>query len=94
MKRRALFAGILSLLIPGLGQIYTGRGIRGAAILVAAIIIGNLNIIFIVAFVAADFHPETVWAYWIARIGHDVMSLWSIAFWLWAIYDAYKNATE
>ena len=94
MKRRALFAGILSLLIPGLGQIYIGRGIRGAAILVAAIIIGNLNIIFIVAFVATNFDPDVVWAYWISRIGHDVISLWSIAFWLWAIFDAYKSATK
>jgi len=94
MKSRALFAGILSLLIPGLGQLYAGRGIRGAAILVSAIIIGNLNIIFIVAFVAADFDPEMAWAYWISRIGHDVMSVWSIAFWLWAIFDAYKGATE
>ena len=94
MKRRALFAGILSLLIPGLGQIYVGREIRGAAILASAIIIGNLNIIFIVAFVAADFDPKVVWAYWISRIGHDVMSVWSIAFWLWTIFDAYKSATK
>jgi len=94
MKRKALLSGILSLLIPGLGQIYAGQGIKGAIILASAIIIGNLNIIFIVVFVVADFAPEMVWAYWISRIGHDVMSVWSIAFWLWAIFDAYKGATE
>jgi len=39
MKPNAIVAGALSLLIPGLGQIYAGEGNRGAAILVAATII-------------------------------------------------------
>jgi TM2 domain-containing membrane protein YozV len=88
MKRHPTVAGLLSLLIPGLGQIYCGEGTRGAAIMVAAIIIGNLNLIFLPVFVAAKTDPELAWAYWLPRIGHDLMSLWSLAFWIWVILDA------
>jgi TM2 domain-containing membrane protein YozV len=91
MKRHPFVAGFLSLAVPGLGQIYGGKGGRGAAILGAAIIIGNLNLIFLVILAAADPDPEAVWAYWIPRIGHDVMSLWSIVFWMWAVIDAYSS---
>ena len=79
------------MLVPGLGQIYGGRGDRGAAILVSAIIVGNLNLLFVLAFAIADPDPGAAWAYWIPRIGHDVMSLWSIVFWIWAVVDAYRQ---
>ena len=94
MKRYPLVAGLRSLLIPGLGQIYAGQGNKGAAILAAAIIIGNLNLVFLPAFVAANPDPAIVWAYWIPRAGHDVMSLWSIVFWVWAMVDAYGAARD
>jgi TM2 domain-containing membrane protein YozV len=82
---------LLSLLVPGLGQIYVGEGGRGGAILAAAIVIGNLNLLFLPIFAAADPDPGLVWAYWIPRIGHDVMSAWSIVFWIWAVVDAYRQ---
>jgi TM2 domain-containing membrane protein YozV len=47
MSRWPLLAGILSLLVPGLGQIYAGQGGRGANILFATIVIGNLNTIWL-----------------------------------------------
>ena len=47
MRRNRFIAGLLSLLVPGLGQIYGGRGTRGAAILAGAIVIGNLNLVFL-----------------------------------------------
>jgi hypothetical protein len=87
--------GMLSLLVPGLGQIYGGESNKGAAIIAAAIIIGNLNIIIlplismanpVIPIVTPD--ARAVWAYWISRIVHDVLSFWSIAFWIWAIWDA------
>ena len=90
MNRHPLLAGFLSLLIPGLGQIYGGQGERGAAILAAAIVIGNLNLLFILVFVSTNPDPAIVWAYWIPRVGHDLISIWSIAFWIWAIVDAYR----
>ena len=94
MRRNKYLAGLLSFLVPGLGQMYCGRGKKGASILAATIIIGNLNLIFIPVFISANPNPEIIWEYWIPRVGHDVMSFWSIIFWLWAIFDAYKSATE
>jgi TM2 domain-containing membrane protein YozV len=94
MKRNPLIAGVASLLVPGLGQIYCGRETRGAAILAAAIIVGNLNIIFVLLFAATNPDPALAWAYWIPRIGHDLMSAWSILFWGWAVVDAVRLARK
>ena len=90
MRRNRFFASLLSFLVPGLGQIYCGKGNKGASILAAAIIIGNLNIVFIPIFLLAN--PTLAWAYWISRIGHDVISVWSVVFWLWAVVDAFNCA--
>lgn len=96
MKRNPIIAGILSIIIPGLGQIYKGEGNKGGAILAAAIVIGNLNIIILPLISMANpvippamSDPRTVWAYWIPRLVHDILSFWSIAFWLWAVIDAF-----
>lgn len=43
MKRNPFMAAILSLFIPGMGQIYARKGERGAAILLGVVIAGNLN---------------------------------------------------
>jgi TM2 domain-containing membrane protein YozV len=94
MKRRSIVAAVLSLLVPGLGQIYAGRGGRGAGILAAAIAVGNLNLMFLLVFAAAGADPASTWAYWIPRVGHDIISLWSIVFWMWAIADAYWQAAR
>lgn len=94
MRKNPFIAGLLSLLIPGMGQIYGGRGDKGAAILVAAIIVGNLNLILLLIFAAANPDPSISVAYWIARVGHDVMSIWSIAFWIWAVVDATRQVKQ
>ncbi len=60
MRRNPLVAGLLSLAIPGLGQIWAGDGNRGAAILAAAIVITNLNIIFLPIFTAAEPDPAVL----------------------------------
>ena len=95
MKRSPFIAGILSLLVPGLGQIYAGKGDKGSAIIAAGIVIGNLNIIILPLIAMANpIIPTgaptlvTIWAYWIPRVVHDIISFWSIAFWLWAVFDA------
>ena len=82
-------AGFLSLLVPGLGQIYGGSGARGVTILAGAIVIGNLNLIFLLLFAGAAPDPGSLWAYWIPRAGHDLLSVWSIVFWIWAVVGAY-----
>ncbi len=95
MKKSSIIAGILSIIVPGLGQIYKGEGNKGAAILAAAIVIGNLNIIILPLISMANpvipstvSDPRAVWAYWIPRVFHDILSFWSIVFWLWAVVDA------
>ena len=97
MKRNPFISGLLSLAVPGLGQIYAGREKRGAAIIFASIVIANLNIIILPLIAMANPNlpshsgdPNIVWKYWIPRITHDVASLWSIVFWIWAVFDAYK----
>ncbi len=94
MRRNPLVAGLLSLAIPGLGQIWAGEGNRGAAILAAAIVIGNLNLIFLPIFITANPDPGILLAYWIPRVGHDAISLWSVVFWIWAIADAHRVAAS
>jgi TM2 domain-containing membrane protein YozV len=102
MKRRPLIAGILSLLVPGLGQVYRGESHKGAAIMAVAIVIGSLNIIILPLISMANpvtpppgtWEARAIWAYWIPRIGHEVLSLWSVAFWLWAIFDAVSIARK
>jgi hypothetical protein len=69
---------------------YCGASNKGAAILASVIIIGSLNVLFLPIFVAADPDPNVVWSYWLPRVGHDVLSLWSIVFWLWAVVDAFR----
>jgi TM2 domain-containing membrane protein YozV len=98
MKRNPIIAGFLSLVIPGLGQIYAGENAKGGAIIFGAIVIANLNIIILplisVANPSIPVGPpdaRTLWAYFIPRIVHDVASFWSIAFWVWAIVDAIRT---
>jgi TM2 domain-containing membrane protein YozV len=101
IKRNRYIAGFLSLIIPGLGQIYRGKSKKGAMILAAAIIIANLNILILPLISLANpvIPPDcgdarAVWAYWIPRIGHDIFALWSIVFWLWAVVDAFLIPTK
>jgi len=101
MKRNPYIAGILSLLVPGLGQIYGGKGNKGVAIIVAAIVIGNLNIIvmLLIVLVNSVMPHDTLdscnsWTVWIPRFAHDVVSFWSIAFWILAVADAFSISSS
>ena len=46
-KRNPFLAAIFSLVAPGLGQIYAGDSNRGAAIIVGAVVVANLNILIL-----------------------------------------------
>ena len=98
MRRNPFIAGILSLLVPGLGQMYGGEGNKGAAVLAAAIVIGNLDIIVLPLIAMANppgaADARMLWAYWIPRVVHDVLSFWSIVFWIWAVVDAVSIARK
>ena len=90
MRNHPLFAGLLSLVAPGAGQFYLGKGERGAAILVGAITLTNLNLIFLLAIASVNAGPSASWAYWIARAGYAVVVLGSAGYWAWAAVDAYR----
>jgi TM2 domain-containing membrane protein YozV len=92
MMRRSFLAGLLSLVVPGLGQIYCGKGGRGAAILVAVIVVGNLNAIWLSLFTLTDPGAGAFWAYRLPRILHDVFAVYGVIFWIWQVVDAYRQA--
>jgi TM2 domain-containing membrane protein YozV len=92
MSRSPFLAGLLSLLVPGLGQIYAGRGERGAAILIAVIVVGNLNVIWLSLFAAASAGPHTFWGNTLPRALHDLFAAWGLVFLGWQVVDAYRQA--
>jgi len=94
MVLRPLVASLISLLVPGLGQIITGRHERGAAILIAAIVVGNLNVIWLTLFATASASPHAFWGYRLPRILHDVLAVWGVAFLIWQVVDAYQQANR
>jgi hypothetical protein len=92
MSHSPLLAGILSFLVPGLGQIVAGRGWRGAAILFAAIVIGNLNAIWLSLYSLTGPGPSALWTYTLPRILHDLFAVWAVVFFIWQVIDAYQGA--
>jgi TM2 domain-containing membrane protein YozV len=89
MKQNPFLASILSLFVPGLGQIYVGKSERGAAILIAVIIVGNLNAIWLSAYSLSGMVPASFFNSTLPRILHDVFAFYGIIFWIWQVADAY-----
>jgi hypothetical protein len=87
-KRSPVIAGILSLVIPGLGQMYAGKEDRGAAILVAGIIIGTLALIWQTLYIPYSSNQAT-YPYPFYRIS---LVSYAVVFWIWQIIDAYRLA--
>jgi TM2 domain-containing membrane protein YozV len=83
-KRQPVLAAILSLLVPGLGQIYAGKQERGATILVAGIVVGTLALISQTLFLSF-----AAGAFWWYRLS---LTAYAIVFWIWQLADAYKQA--
>lgn len=90
MLRNTFLAGVLSLLVPGLGQIYAGESGRGAAILIAAIIVGNLNAIWLSIFATASPATGAFWSYTLPRLLHDLFAAYGLVFWIWQVADAHR----
>jgi hypothetical protein len=91
-QRLPLLASALSLLVPGLGQICSGEAERGAAILIAVIVVGNLNVIWLSLFATTSAGPHTFWGYALPRILHDLFAAWGVVFLVWQVVDAYQKA--
>jgi TM2 domain-containing membrane protein YozV len=92
MSRRPLLAGILSLLVPGLGQIFAGQGGRGASILFAVIVIGNLNAIWLSLYGLTSPGPDALWTYTLPRILDDLFAAYFVVFYIWQVLDAFLQA--
>ena len=91
MTRNATFAGTLSLIIPGIGQIYAGKSGRGAAILIGVIVIGNLNTIWLILYGLPAPVAGAPWLYEVPRILHELFRFYGIIFWIWQVIDAYHQ---
>ena len=91
-KRNAnpVTAAILSLIVPGMGQMYIGKGDRGAAILVAGIIVGTLALIWQTLYVAYATNLMT-YPYPLYRIS---LAAYAAIFWIWQIADAHTIAKQ
>ena len=94
MKHKALLVGLLSLLVPGLGQIAAGKRERGAAILLAVILAGSLFDIWLSVFAGSGTTPGDFIGHTLPIILHDVLAFYGIVFWVWQVVDAIQIAKE
>lgn len=87
LKDTAL-ALILSLIIPGIGQVYCGKVARGIAILIVSILlVPILYLGYAILFVETESDTALL-------IGLLIAGIASFAFWIWNIVDAYNTAKE
>lgn len=94
MKRSPIIAALLSLLVPGLGQIYARESKRGALILIAVIIVGNLNAIWLNVFALTGSVTSSFWTHTLPWILHDIFAFYSVVFWIWQVADAFCQARK
>jgi hypothetical protein len=87
-----VIAGVLSLFVPGMGQVYAGKNNRGAAILVSVIVVGNLNAIWLSLYGLMAPISGAPWLYEVPRILHDLFAIYGIVFWLWQVMDATQQS--
>ncbi|MCL2031696.1 MAG: hypothetical protein FWG96_00235 [Methanomassiliicoccaceae archaeon] len=81
-------AAVLSFLWAGAGQIYVGRIGRGLALMFSYLLI--YAVLFVVGFVIA-LEMESFGGFIVLMIS---MGVFTLAFWIWNIYDAYKLSNE
>jgi len=92
MKKKPALAALLSALVPGLGQIYSDKAERGMLILIATIIVGNLNAIWLSLYATTNLENGAFWTVELPRILHDVFAVYGLIFLAWQIRDAYQLA--
>ncbi len=88
-EKEAILAVILSVIIPGVGQIYCGRIGRGIGIL---LILGLLSVVSIVPLFfimdTMEFNFAGFFAFNVA------VSILALIIYIWQIYDAYRCADD
>ena len=93
MSFKPLLAALISLVVPGLGQIYAGKSERGAVILISVIIVGNLNAIWLSLYSLTSPGSAAFWTYTLPRILHDWFAAFGVIFLIWQVVDAYRQAS-
>ncbi len=92
MSRKPILSALLSLLVPGLGQMYCGKSLRGAGILIVVIVVGNLNAIWLSLHAMALSAPTAFWSHTLPRFLHDLFGAYGVIFLIWQVVDAYQQA--
>lgn len=87
-------ASLFSTLVPGLGQMVSGHSVRGAAILIAVIVVGNLNAIWLSVFALSTRVTDSLgfWTSGLPRVLHDLFAVYGVIFLVWQVADAYLLA--
>ena len=93
-NRHPYLAALLSIPVPGLGQIYAGKSTRGAAILAVTMIVGNLNAIWLSIYTASKPAASAFWSNSLPRILHDIFAAYGVIFLIWHVVDAYQQVKK
>ncbi len=91
-ERNEGIALILSLLIPGVGQMYVGKIGRGIAFILSGLFIFGLMICCYVLMGISSNNTNTLTAGIVAITAIAMMAY--IAIWIYSMYDAYKLAQQ
>jgi hypothetical protein len=93
MRKNPWIAGVLSLVFLGLGHVYVGKKALGAALMIAFIVIGNLNALWLSAYALTP-GDSGFFSLTLPRLLHDVFAFYGIALWIWAIVDSVTLAKQ
>ena len=93
-NRNPYLASLLSIPVPGLGQIYAGESTRGALILSFTIIVGNLNAVFLSIYATLKQTTDLFWVVMLPRLLHELLAIYGIIFLVWQVADAFQQAKK
>lgn len=93
MKKSPRLACLLSALFPGLGHVYIGKRALGATFMLAFIIIGNLNAIWLSIYAGTPTNLS-FFSHTFPRLLHDVFAIYGVVFWIWQAVDVYRLAKQ
>ena len=93
MKYSPRLACLLSVLFPGLGQVYIGRRALGAAFMLAFIVIGSLNAIWLSIYAGTP-TDLSFFSHTFPRLLHDIFAVYGVVFWIWHAVDVYRLAKQ
>jgi hypothetical protein len=93
MRKNPWIAGLLSLVFLGLGHVYVGKKALGVALMIAFIVIGNLNALWLSTYALAP-ADSGFFGLTLPRLLHDIFAFYGIALWIWAIIDSVRLAKQ